>query len=159
MKKIITLITFVFILQSCENKTQKVTENKPLQQTVDKDGTHPSEYEDVKIDNHSNDKTILGEDAQEINCYVKNIYEKNGIIYVDVDFIEIKDENVVVNKNPKIRTYIIDSHTEITTKDCKQLNALDMLKNKDILLKDKITVVIGESKNGKMLSINFGCYG
>ena len=80
MKKIITLITFVFILQSCENKTQKVTENKPLQQTVDKDGTHPSEYEDVKIDNHSNDKTILGEDAQEINCYVKNIYEKNIMI-------------------------------------------------------------------------------
>ncbi|MET3529817.1 hypothetical protein ABID31_001093 [Chryseobacterium flavum] len=34
-----------------------------------------------------------------------------------------------------------------------------MLKHKNILLKDKTAIVIGKSKDGKMLSINFGCYG
>jgi hypothetical protein len=49
--------------------------------------------------------------VQEINCYVKDIYKKNGNIYVDLDFVEIQyknvDERVIVNKNPKIRTYIV----------------------------------------------------
>lgn len=69
------------------------------------------------------------------------------------------DERVIVNKNPKIRTYIIELYTEIATKDCKELTALDMLKHKNILLKDKTAIVIGKSKDGKMLSINFGRYG
>lgn len=158
MKNLITLLIFVFVIQSCENKTNKATENEP-QQTVKSDKIHPSKY-DEPIEN---EEIILGEDMEEINAYAKNIYEKNGIIYVDLDFVEIKykniDERVIGNKNPKLRTYIIDLYTLIATKDCKELTALDILDYKDILLKDKSAIVIGESKDGKMLSINFGCYG
>lgn len=158
MKNLITLLIFVFVIQSCENKTKKATENEP-QQTVKSDKIHPSKY-DEPIEN---EEIILGEDMEEINAYAKNIYEKNGIIYVDLDFVEIKykniDERVIVNKNPKLRTYIIDLYTLIATKDCKELTALEILDYKDILLKDKSAIVIGESKDGKMLSINFGCYG
>lgn len=79
---------------------------------------------------------------EEINAYAKNIYEKNGIIYVDLDFVEIKykniDERVIVNKNPKLRTYIIDLYTLIATKDCKELTALDILNYKDIFIERQI---------------------
>lgn len=164
MKKLITLLlATAFLFQSCQNKTErKITENEQPQQSGTSDKIHLSKF-DGAAENQDNEEVILGEDTEEINSYVKDIYEKNGIIYVDLDFVEIKyknvDERVIVNKNPKIRTYIVDLYTEIATKDCKELNALDMFKNKDSLLKDKITVVIGESKDGKMLSINFGCYG
>lgn len=157
MKKLLTLFILAFALQSCENKTQKEMENEPLQQVENSNIVHPSKYDDVQ------NGIILGEDVQEINCYVKDIYEKDGIIYANLDFVEIQyknvDERVIVNKNPKIRTYIIDLYTKIATKDCKKLDELEMLKLKDILLKDKTTIVIARSENGKLLEINFGCYG
>jgi hypothetical protein len=164
MKKIFTLLlATAFLFQSCGNGTEKkTTENRQLQQSGTSDKIYPSKFDD-SAENKNTDEIILGEDMEEINSYVKDIYKKNGIIYIDLDFVEIKyeniDERVVVNKNPKIRTYIVDLYTEILSKDCKELNALDMLKHKDSLLKDKITVVIGKAKDGKMLSINFGCYG
>lgn len=163
MKNFFPLLLFVFVIQSCENKTyKKTTENEQPQQSVTSNTIHPSKFDDP-AENQNNEKIILGEDTKEINSYIRDIYEKNEIIYIDLDFVEIKyknvDERVIINKNHKIRTYIIDLYTKIATKNCKELNALDMLKHKDSLLKDKITVVIGEAKDGKMLSINFGCYG
>ncbi|MCO7319849.1 hypothetical protein OKE80_11055, partial [Riemerella anatipestifer] len=69
------------------------------------------------------------------------------------------DEKFIVNKNSKIRTYIIDAHTLVISNDCEKLAPLDILKYKEALLKDKTAVTIGESKNGRMISVNFGCYG
>lgn len=105
----------------------------------------------------------MGEDKDEIDAYVKDIYEKNGNIYIDLDFVEIKyknvDDRVIVNKNPKIRTYIVDLYTQIATKDCKELISLDMITHRKELLKNKFALVIGKSKDCRMLSLNFGCYG
>ncbi|TDL99585.1 MAG: hypothetical protein C4K58_06755 [Flavobacteriaceae bacterium] len=164
MKKINNLfLVTVFLFQSCSNVKEKNTiENDLPEKSEISNQIYPSK-QNTQIENQNDDEITLGEDKEEINCYVKNIYNRNEIVYIELDFVEIKyenvDERVIINNNSKIRTYIVDSHTSIGTKDCKELNALDMLKYKDSLLKDKTTIVIGESKDGKMLSINFGCYG
>ena len=40
-----------------------------------------------------------------------------------------------------------------------QILILYLIKLKDNLLNNKSLILVGESENGKMLSINFGCYG
>lgn len=105
----------------------------------------------------------LGENIDEINAYLKNIYSLNEKVYVDIDIVQIKyinvDEREVINENTKIRTYEIDAKTLIYSNDCKTLKRLDLIKLKDNLLNNKSLILVGESENGKMLSINFGCYG
>lgn len=163
MKNLITLLIFVFVIQSCENKTKKATENEP-QQTVKSDKIHPSKY-DEPIEN---EEIILGEDMEEINAYAKNIYQKNGKTYIDLDFVEIRyptegewdvSDREIINNNPKIRTYIIDDSTSILSNVCKEMTVSELYQARKILLKDKTIIVIGKSENGKMLSINLGCYG
>lgn len=105
----------------------------------------------------------LGEDLDEINCYVKNIYAIGNNIYVDIDVIQIKyrniDERYIVNQNLKIRTYLVDKNTLIYSDDCKEISPTHLLKIKSRLLNNKEIIAVGKSENGKMLSINFGCYG
>ncbi|MDR2270131.1 MAG: hypothetical protein LBF27_04415 [Sphingobacterium sp.] len=161
MIKLFTLLIIVFTIQSCENTTQR-TAKREASEEIENDIIHPSKYDDP-ADSLNNEQIPLGEDQEEINAYIKNIYERNGIVYVDLDFVVVKyenvDERVIVNRNPKIRTYIVDLDTYIMTKDCKKITSLEMLKHKSTLLKDTSTLVIGQSKDGKMLSLNFGCYG
>ena len=110
----------------------------------------------------------LGENVSEINAYAKNIYQKNGKTYIDLDFVEIRyptegewdvSDREIINNNPKIRTYIIDDSTSILSNVCKEMTASELYQARKSLLKDKTIIVIGKSENGKMLSINFGCYG
>ena len=105
----------------------------------------------------------LGENIDEINAYLKNIYSLNGKVYVDIDLVQIKyiniDERKIINENTKIRTYEIDAKTLIYSNDCKTLKRLDLIKLKNNLLNNKSLILVGKSENGKMLSINFGCYG
>jgi PBP1b-binding outer membrane lipoprotein LpoB len=42
MKKLISLIILVFILQSCDNKSKKNSEDEPLQQIENSNKVHPS---------------------------------------------------------------------------------------------------------------------
>ena len=112
----------------------------------------------------SSEKPIkLGEDIDEINAYLKKIYSMNGKIYVDIDIVQIHytnvDERKIINANPKIRTYEIDDKTLIYSNDCKTYKPFDLIKYKYALLKDKSIILVGKSVNGKMISINFGCYG
>ena len=65
----------------------------------------------------------------------------------------------IINNNPKIRTYIIDDSTSILSNVCKEMTVSELYQARKILLKDKTIIVIGKSENGKMLSINLGCYG
>ncbi|MHA3044003.1 hypothetical protein JSO61_001510 [Riemerella anatipestifer] len=152
------LILTIFILQSCDSKFQKTVETKKQKTLNSYHSSSPKSNEYIEPK-----KISLGEDSEDINAYAKNIYEKNGIIYIDLDFVEIKyrniDEKFIVNKSSKIRTYIIDAHTLVISNDCEKLVPLDILKYKESLLKDKTAVTIGESKNGRMISVNFGCYG
>jgi hypothetical protein len=162
MKKLITLLIIAFVLQSCENKTQTETDNKLRQQTVKSD-TIVNPENNKQDGNQNNAEIILGENMEEINAYTKDIYEKNGIIYIDLDFVEIKyknvDERIIVNKNPKIRTYIIDNNTSILSNLCKELKSSELFQTKESILNNKNIITIGRSKNGKMIEINFGCYG
>ncbi|MCL9804890.1 hypothetical protein NAT51_05125 [Flavobacterium amniphilum] len=115
------------------------------------------------IQQEQTDNIILGEDISEINAYVKNIYAKNGKTCVDIDLVQFKyrntDERIVINKNPKIRTYILDKNSLIYTDDCKEAGPSDLIKIRDRILKNKSLLIVGQSKSGKMVSINFGCFG
>ncbi|MPT32317.1 MAG: hypothetical protein E2600_11770 [Chryseobacterium sp.] len=150
-KTIFLIFTTALILFSCDKAAEN---NHPKKQSAEVK---------TKSDNEEQNEIILGEDIPEINAYVKNIYEKNGKFYVELDLVEIKyknvDERMIVNKNPKVRTYVIDDHTLIYSNDCKELIVKQLLQARKKLLKNKSIIVVGTSKDGRMKNINFGCYG
>lgn len=118
----------------------------------------------IKINSvKSSAKIVLGEDKNEINALVKRIYEVNSEVFIDIDLVQIKfenvDERVVVNENPKIRTYKVDSKTLIYSKDCKNLSVKELIETKNEILQDQTIILVGKAKDGKMESLNFGCYG
>ena len=168
MKKLTILFLSLFLFQSCNNKTEK-EEKIP---NIDATDTKSREELPIITDKKDDFDVQLGEDSNEINAYVKNIYQKNGKIYIDLDFVEIRyptegdwdvSDREIVNNNPKIRIYIIDENTLILSHICQKITATTLFEIRKVLLKhlekDKYIITIGKSKNGKMLEINFGCYG
>jgi hypothetical protein len=109
------------------------------------------------------DRTNLGEDIAEINCYVKKIYRKDNLTFVDIDIVQVEltpeGERTIINQNSKIRTYIIDDNTIISSNKCEKLKPKQLIGIEKSFLNDKSIIVIGSSKDGIMESINFGCYG
>lgn len=110
------------------------------------------------------DKFNLGEDIAEINCYVKNIYRKDNLTFVDIDIVQVKytsegGERIIINENPKTRTYIVDDTTIIYAQDCESVTPEKLTEIEKSLLDDKSIIVVGSSKDGVLESINFGCYG
>jgi hypothetical protein len=171
MKKTVTFLLLLMIsvgfgLQSCEKKTENYNQ-KETQETkkinadsVSQNKKHPQNKEKNNI--------ILGEDLPKINAYAKKIYKKDGIIYIDLDLVEFRyptegewdeSDREIVNNNPKIRTYIIDNDTSIYSNICKEVTASELFQIRESVLHNKSIIVIGSSKNGNMLEINFGCYG
>lgn len=150
------LMCFAFI---CFFSCNQIKENK----SSSKEDLIKTDSVKGKKNSKTSTKIVLGEDKDEINALVKGIYEINGEVFIDLDFVQIKfenvDERVVVNENPKIRTYKVDSETLIYSKDCKTLNLKELIKSKDKILQDKAIVLVGQSKDGRMQSLNFGCYG
>ena len=139
-----TLILSIFFI-SCKNENNIVS------------------TKNIKSNQNTDSHIILGEDIEEINAYPLNIYKLKGIIYIELDLVKIEykniDEKIIVNNNSKIRTYIIDKNTLIYSSDCKTLNPEEFFQKKKTILKNNSTIAVGNSKNGKMISINFGCYG
>lgn len=161
---LLLMIFICFGLQSCEKKNIKQREP---QKTINVDTNLTSENNEhpEKI---KNDDIDLGEDLSKINAYAKRIYKRNGHIYIDLDLVEFRyptegewdeSDRTIVNNNPKIRTYIIDDKTSILSNICKELTSSELFQIRESVLRDKSIIVIGRSKNGKMLEINFGCYG
>lgn len=146
MKMRFLIFTIIFTLFSCNNDNNSWQKSKTLasQNVIEK-------------------KIVLGENIPEINAYAKKIYKKDNVIYIELDLVEIKyknvDDRIIVNQNPKIRTYIIDNRSLIYSNDCKEISASKLFKIKEKLLKNHSVIVIGTSENGRMKSINFGCYG
>lgn len=112
--------------------------------------------------------TSLGEDIAAFNAYTKNIYKKNDKIYIDLDFVEIRypqegewdvSDRKIVNKNTKIRTYIVDENTTILSDNCKKIIATELWEHRKAVLMRPEIIAIGSAKNGKIVEINFGCYG
>lgn len=156
MKRNVLWCTILMILFSCNNKEDK-QDNRSSENNLTK-------TDSVKTKKSTSlDKIVLGEDKEEINGLVKNIYKINGEVFIDIDFVQIKfenvDERVVVNENKKIRTYKVDQETLIYSKDCKTLNTKELIKSKSKILQDKTIILVGKAKDGKMESLNFGCYG
>lgn len=110
MKRNVLWCTILMILFSCNNKEDK-QDNRSSENNLTK-------TDSVKTKKSTSlDKIVLGEDKEEINGLVKNIYKINGEVFIDIDFVQIKfenvDERVVVNENKKIRTYKVDQETLI----------------------------------------------
>ncbi|MEO5911750.1 MAG: hypothetical protein ABIP95_12745 [Pelobium sp.] len=168
MKRLIVLkiILLTFLFQSCENKTQK--QKQAESEKHSELNQVPASKISGQSESQKDDAIVLGEDLAEIHAYAKRIYTINGVIYIDIDVVEIRyptsgdydeSDREIINKNPKIRTYIIDKETAILSNICKDLTASELLNIQKNVLKDKNIIIIGRSKNGKMLEINFGCYG
>lgn len=168
MKKSIVSILFLLalMLQSCENKEHR-NEKADTQITAETKDVLVSENISQSEKNKS-EGIVLGEDSSDINAYLKNIYKKNGKLYIDLDFVNFRyptegdydvSDREIVNNNPKIRTYLIDDSTLIISNACKQIKSLELFENRNSILKNKRIITIGSSKNGKMQEINFGCYG
>lgn len=147
MKMRFLIFMIIFTLFSCNNK----------------DNNSQQKSKTLASQNVVEQKIVLGENIPEINAYAKNIYKKNDVIYIELDLVEIKyknvDDRIIVNNNPKIRTYVIDNRSLIYSNDCKEISASELFKIKEKLLKDHSIIVVGTSENGRMKSINFGCYG
>ena len=151
MKRNVLWCTILMILFSCNNKEDK-QDNRSSENNLTK-------TDSVKTKKSTSlDKIVLGEDKDEINGLVKNIYKINGEVFIDIDFVQIKfenvDERVVVNENKKIRTYKVDQETLIYSKDCKTLNTKELIKSKSKILQDKTIILVGKAKDGKMESLN-----
>lgn len=151
MKTIFLIFATAIILFSCDKTAGKSRLEKTSAEIM------------TKSDNKQQNEIILGENIPEVNAYVKNIYEKDNKVYVELDLVEFRykntDERVIVNNNPKIRTYIIDDNTLIYSNDCKRPTLEELLQIKKKLLTDKSMIIVGTSEDGRMKSINFGCYG
>ena len=163
---ILKLLILTLLIQSCKNKTEEQKQTTKLKNV--EIGNDSVSKNVQQTETEQNDKIILGEDISEINAYAKKIYEIKGIIYVDLDLVEFsyptqgeydKSDRKIINNNPKIRTYEIDKKTSILSNNCKNLSDTELLKMQKSILKVKSIIVIGRSKNGKILEINFGCYG
>lgn len=163
---LLLMIFFSFILQSCQNKTENIAQTEP--QKVIKTDTNSTFENNEYSENIKSDDINLGEDLSKINAYAKRIYKKNGLIYIVLDLVEFRyptegewdeSDREIVNNNPKIRTYIIDDKTSILSNICKELTSSELFQIRESVLNDKSIIVIGRSKNGRLLEINFGCYG
>lgn len=140
--------------------------NTIMIENLDKVG---SNYEsDIELQNHKKKiqsyKSTLGEDISEINCYVKNIYKKDNLAFVNIDIIQLKysdeeGDRIILNENPKIRTYMIDDTTIIYGPDCERITSEKLTEIEKLVLDDTSIIVIGSSKDGVLESIYFGCYG
>lgn len=129
-----------------------------------------SQKEAVKTDPESSlpgqlskkDSIEVGEDKKEFSALVKNIYKTDDGIFIVLDFVEVVDHNTgereVRNANPKLRKYMAVDSTLIYLKNCKEVKASDLLLFHTEILKDSIQIAVGSAKNGKLESINFGCY-
>lgn len=162
MNKLILIVSIFFALYGCSQKksAEPTSSIEVIDSEVSIEEPSPPLYylqEEEEIDEK------LGEDIESIEAYVTDIYAADGIVYVDIDLVQIRyeniDEKVVVNNNPKIRTYIIDENTLIYSNECKEITPQQMVRDKESLLKDKTIITVGSSRRGKMESINFGCYG
>lgn len=163
---LLIMISNGFSLQSCEKKAENIAQTQ--HQKAIKENTNSIFKSNEYPESNRNEDIILGEDISKINAYAKKIYKVNDVIYIDIDVVEFRyptkgewdeSDREIVNKNPKIRTYIIDNKTSILSNNCKDLTSSELFQLQESILNDKSIIVIGISKNGKMQEINFGCYG
>lgn len=95
MKKIIISILLITVFYSCKNELSKI---------------------DKKVLNF-----IVTFETTSSPCYIKKVYKYDGYNLITVDFIQLKDitdedgigQLEVLNKNPKLRTFVINSSTKI----------------------------------------------
>ena len=150
---ILTLILTTLFSCKKENKSNNHNLSKPTLQ---------SEKELIKnVEIEINAPIKLGENINGKKAYAKSIYKKNGLVYIDIDIIIVEyhlDGMEITNNNPKIRTYIIDENSSVTTKDCNDLNLTELIAQKNMFLNDESVILIVEAENGKIVYINC-CYG
>lgn len=167
------LVVFIFSFLSCNEKRDinslkeqnrqvdnSIIENKVIKSEILEKDNLKHQAPEISIENN---KSNLGEDLAEINCYVKKIYQKNNLTYVDIDVVEVnltpEGDRTIINKNPKIRTYVVDKNTIIYLRNCDSATPEELLKMDKNKLEDKSIIVVGSSKDGVLESLNFGCYG
>lgn len=98
---------------------------------------------------------------------VKQIYASGGKTIIGVDFIQIKEDNNgddvnnlathIVNENPKIRYFEIDSGTEILNCHNSTKITPQNIKSYEAMLKT-VEIIVFEVKNGRVKTMNVECW-
>ncbi|MCB0743805.1 MAG: hypothetical protein KDC67_07875 [Ignavibacteriae bacterium] len=169
IKEKIFYILILALFISCNEKQESKIGIKAIKSDSELDPSNQTEKiakSDNKIEKTKSKihvyKDILGEDLSEINCYVKNIYRKDNLTFVEIDIVRVEitpeGERTIINENSKIRTYVAGINTIIYGYDCKILDSEELARMDKSLLKNKSIIVVGSSKDGVLESLNFGCY-
>lgn len=104
------------------------------------------------------------------SAYIKDIKIIDEEIYVVIDVIQIKfSGNMgfdIINQNPKLRTYKLNSNTKIVDSKCNRLTSSEyLIENKSKLIENNDRHVspfgfslISTNNNGELTEINLGCW-
>ena len=65
---------------------------------------------------------------------LSNVYYLNGSYYAVLDFIIIEENGMLINNNPKLRTFKLDPKSKIYTSDCSVINVDVLVTNKSFFL-------------------------
>lgn len=95
------------------------------------------------------------------SVFIKDIYAIKDEIYFELDFIVIKyDSSInITNDNNRTRLYLLADNAIIS--DClksNKINSTNILEFKNELLKNRNYIVFFNSNNGRITSLNLGCY-
>lgn len=129
--KIFYIISIFIILVGCNNNSNDTTNNNIIDtlNTITKNTSKILQNNEIsneqnltKTDTITKDSTIITVETSVSPCIITKIFTKNNKNYIVADYTRITDQEeeesgmpIYENKNPKLRTFLINNSTEITT--------------------------------------------
>ncbi len=170
----LTFTLFIIFLISCNNTTSiNETSNNKIDTTETKQQQNTKQVVLDKKENNIITDTIktteiITNETSKSPCIITKIFTENNKNYIVVDYTRITDKEeeesgmpIYENKNPKLRTFLINDSTEITTFNWKKntdngvwkINLNEFLNNKETQISDYSKWNI-EVENGIVKKLN-----
>lgn len=143
--------------QSNQNTKTKVSEQKQDNLNLENSNQQNSNSQNNESEEETNKKTEVTMETSFSPCYVRDYYEVNGELYIEVDYIIVethdKDGNLmlddaglvkvnIINNNPKIRTFKVKEGLKVGCVEVEDKDELGMDFNIDIkeyIIENKLT--------------------
>ncbi len=126
--KIIKLCLLFFLsgfLFSCQNSKQNTTTEETKENTTTEETKENTTTEETKeigeVQESNNTKhTPISMDSTKSYGYIQDIFEEHGKTLISVDFVQMIETQTgggyeIINQNPKLRTFILNSSSRILT--------------------------------------------